>query len=280
MERISLALYSFGMDSTLSLEQKLRTAAEIGYDGVEFAGGFGGLEAPEIRRILKDTGLTAHSAHVQYRDIDAQLPMLAELGVGMCIVPMHPFATKEETLAFAAQLNEKGYETAKHGIRIGFHNHTGEFFIDEGKPLMDWLIEGTDPSLVSFQLDCGWASAAGVDPVAYLRQHAGRFMAIHIKENAKVIGPDKPRSAKDPMPSFKLDESGKPIIPEEFRRIMEERRNLNVRAGAGIVDWKTVITTAESVGAKIRIVERESSYNEPQDRVACLRDDFAYLSAL
>ena len=280
MERISLALYSYGMDSTLTMEQKLRTAAEIGYYGVEFAGGYGGLEAPELNRILKETGLVAHSAHVRFDDIDAQLPMLAALGVGMCIVPMHAFATKEETLAFAAQLNEKGRETAKHGIRIGFHNHTSEFFVDDGKPLMNWLIENTDPALVSFELDCGWASAAGVDPVAYLKQHAGRFMAIHIKENAKVTGPDKPRSAKEPLPSFQLDANGRPIIPEEFRRKMEERRSLNVKAGTGIVDWKTVIETAEAIGAGVRIVERESSYNEPQDRVACLREDFAYLSGL
>jgi sugar phosphate isomerase/epimerase len=280
MERISLALYSFGMDSALTMEQKLRTAAEIGYHGVEFAGGFGGLDAAGINRILRETGLVAHSAHVRFDDMDAQLPMLAEIGVAMCIVPMHAFATKEETLAFAEQLNEKGRETAKHGIRIGYHNHTGEFFVDEGKPLMDWLIEGTDPSLVGFELDCGWASAAGADPVAYLRQHAGRFMAIHIKENAKVIGPDKPFSAKEPMPSFKMDEHGKPIIPEAFLAKMQERRSLNVKAGTGIVDWKAVIGTAESVGATVRIVERESSYNEPQDRVACLREDFAYLSAL
>ncbi len=280
MDNISLALYSYGMDSALTMEEKLKTASEMGYAGVEFAGGYGGLEASELKVLLTQYNLSPVSSHVRFDEVDKHVALMSELGGQMIIVPSHPFATKEEALEFAAQLNEKGREIAKHGLKIGFHNHTSEFFVDEGKPLLDYVIENTNPEVVGFELDCGWASAAGIDPVAYIRQHAGRFMAIHIKENSLVTGPDKPRSAKDKTPFFKLDENGKPIFTDEFRKMMEERGRMNVAAGTGIVDWRKVIDAAEAQGCKVRIVEREWSYNTPQDRVACLREDFAYLSGL
>ena len=60
--------------------------------------------------------------------------------------------------------------------------------MDEGKYLLDWVIENTDPETVAFEIDCGWASAAGVVPQEYIQKHAGRIAAIHIKENNAVIG--------------------------------------------------------------------------------------------
>lgn len=280
MEKIGLALYSFGMDSKLDMEEKLHTAAEIGYTAVEFAMGYGGLEAPALRRLLERFDLEGTSSHVGYNDIDNHLALMHEIGGRMIIVPGHAFANREETLVFADMLNRKGRETAKYGLKLGYHNHTSEFFVDQGKPLMDHLIENTDPDLVGFELDCGWASAAGMDPVEYLNRHAGRFLAIHLKENDRVTGPDKPRSMKDKAPQFELDANGKPIIPEEFRKMMEAHGRMNVATGKGIVNWRRVLTAAESQGCLVRFVEREWSYNEPQDRVACLREDHAYLSML
>jgi len=280
MDKISLALYSYGMDSTFTMEEKLKIASDMGYTGVEFAGGYGGLEATELKAILVKYNLVPVSSHVRFDEIDNHLAFLRELGGQMIIVPSHPFATKEEALEFDAQLNEKGRETANYGLKLGFHNHTSEFFPDEGKPLLEYVIENTDPALVGFELDCGWASAAGIDPVDYINQHAGRFMAIHIKENSKVTGPDKPRSAKDKTPFFKMDDNGKPIFTDEFRKMMEERGRMNVAAGTGIVDWRKVMDAAEAQGCRVRIVEREWSYNSPQDRVACLREDITYLKGL
>jgi len=77
-----------------------------------------------------------------------------------------------------------------------------------------------------------------------------------------------------------MDENGKPIFTDEFRKMMEERGRMNVAAGTGIVDWRKVIDTAEAQGCRVRIVEREWSYNMPQDRVACLREDITYLKGL
>ena len=51
----------------------------------------------------------------------------------------------------------------------------------------------------------------------------------------------------------------------------EEHDRLNVPQGTGIVDWKAVKAAADAqCDDVIYVVEREASYNDPQDRVACL----------
>ena len=279
MDKIYLQLYSFGHECTLTMEEKLQATAEIGYVGVEFAGGYENISSTEMKKLLEKLNLDAISAHVRMDAIVDTLPYMAELGAKMIIVPSHPFANKAEALEAAELLNKNGKEAAKYGIKIGYHNHTSEFYLDEGKHLLDYVIENTDPEYVSFELDCGWASAAGVNPVEYINKYAGRFIAVHVKENSKVLGPDKPRSAhdKEKWPKFELDENGKPIIPEEIRKIWEEHAKIDVPTGTGIVDWKAVKAAADAQGCIAYIVEREWSYNVPQDRVQCLKEDFEYL---
>lgn len=277
MDKIYLQLYSFGHDSQLSMEEKLRTTAEIGFAGVEFAGGYDNIPATQMKQWLEQYHIEAVSAHVPMHAIVDTLPYMAELGAKMIVVPSHPFANKAEALEAAELLNQNGREAAKYGLKVGYHNHTSEFYEDEGKPLLDYVIENTDPTHVGFELDCGWASAAGMNPVEYINKYPGRFMAVHVKENGKVIGPDQPRSAREPMPKFEFDENGRPIIPDEIRKKFEERMKINVPTGTGIVDWKAVKAAADAQGCNVYIVEREWSYNVPADRVQCLREDFAYL---
>lgn len=279
MDKIYLQLYSFGHDSKLSMEEKLKVTSQIGFAGVEFAGGYDDIPASQMKKWLDDYHLEAVSAHVGMNNISASIPYMAELGASMLIVPSHPFANADEAIQVAKLLNEKGKEGAKHGIRVGYHNHTSEFYQDNGKALLDYVIENTDPETVSFELDCGWASAAGVNPAEYLEKYAGRFIAVHVKENSKVLGPDEPKSLNDPQPwpKFERDENGNLIIPEEIRRHFEERMKVDVPTGTGIVDWKAVKAAADKQGCKAYIVEREWSYNTPPDRVACLREDFEYL---
>ena len=61
----------------------------------------------------------------------------------------------------------------------------------------------------------------------------------------------------------------------------EERDKLNVPQGTGIVDWKAVKAAADAQwdGEVTYVVEREASYNDPQDRVACLAEDIAWIKA-
>lgn len=277
MENVNLQLYSFGFDCPLSLLEKIKAAGEMGYSGVEFARGYEEIPVEDVQKALDEAGVKAVSAHVAFNFMEQDLPYLAKLGVKYVACPMAAFNTIEEAKETAEDLNKFGQLAKQYGITIGYHNHTGEFYQVEGKYLMDVLMENTDPETVAFEIDCGWASAAGIDPVAYIQQHAGRIAAIHIKENGAVIGADKPASRYDPPMKFELDADGKPIVPPEFIKMMQEREKLNVPQGTGIVDWKAVKAAADAQrDGVLYVVEREASYGG-KDRITCLKEDIAWL---
>ena len=277
MENINLQLYSFGFDCPLSLLEKIKAAGEMGYSGVEFARGYEEIPVEDVQKALDEAGVKAVSAHVAFNFMEQDLPYLAKLGVKYVACPMAAFNTIEEAKETAEDLNKFGQLAKQYGITIGYHNHTGEFYLVDGKYLMDVLMENTDPETVAFEIDCGWASAAGIDPVAYIQQHAGRIAAIHIKENGAVIGADKPASRYDPPMKFELDADGKPIVPPEFIKMMQEREKLNVPQGTGIVDWKAVKAAADAQrDGVLYVVEREASYGG-KDRITCLKEDIAWL---
>ena len=277
MENVNLQLYSFGFDCPLSLLEKIKAAGEMGYSGVEFARGYEEIPVEDVQKALDEAGVKAVSAHVAFNFMEQDLPYLAKLGVKYVACPMAAFNTIEEAKETAEDLNKFGQLAKQYGITIGYHNHTGEFYQVDGKYLMDVLMENTDPETVAFEIDCGWASAAGIDPVAYIQQHAGRIAAIHIKENGAVIGADKPASRYDPPMKFELDADGKPIVPPEFIKMMQEREKLNVPQGTGIVDWKAVKAAADAQrDGVLYVVEREASYGG-KDRISCLKEDIAWL---
>ena len=212
MENINVQVYSL-VSEPISPIEKLKTIAKLGFAGAEFTADFTEVPVEEMKKVLAENNLKVDSAHVGLDQIEGVLPYFAELGAKLVICPATNFCNKAEAEEVAAELNRLGNIAKQYGIKIGYHNHTDEFYVDEGKYLYDWLIDACDPEVTAFQLDCGWCSAAGVNPVDFINSHAGRIASIHIKENGGVIGANKPQSRHDTTPRFKFekDADGKPI---------------------------------------------------------------------
>ncbi len=86
------------------------------------------------------------------------------------------------------------------GLRFGYHNHSGEFrsipcYVVPNKndahvpgryPHDDnfekFIIEGTDPGLVMFELDCYWAVVGLQDPLEWFARYPDRYRLMHIKD--------------------------------------------------------------------------------------------------
>ena len=283
--KVNIGTYSFGGIASYlglgpTLLDKFKTIASLGFTGVELLPVDLDNDIEDIKKWLKETGLEVVSIHAE--PTEEIVKKIAELGGKAVIWAGTPFCNKAEAVEVAHKLDEMAEMAEPYGIKIGYHNHTDEFYVDEGKYLYDWLIDACDPEVTAFQLDCGWCSAAGVNPVDFINSHAGRIASIHIKENGGVIGANKPQSRHDTTPRFKFekDADGKPIFPPEFLKMKEEHDKLNVPQGQGIVDWKAVKAAADAqYDNVIYVVEREASYNDPQDRVACLAEDIAWLKA-
>jgi sugar phosphate isomerase/epimerase len=72
----------------------------------------------------------------------------------------------------AERFNEWGPKVKAAGMQFGYHNHTMEFATIDGLIPMKELLRLTDPELVTFELDCGWVTVGGGDPVGYLLEYA------------------------------------------------------------------------------------------------------------
>jgi len=274
MDKRYIQLYSIKDETAKDFVGSLKRLAEIGYTGVEFAGNYGGLSAGELKKVLADLGLEPLSAHIKSDQVAANLEYAAELGLKYIIDPMYNMETYEDAAAFAKILNETGKLCKDKGIHFGYHNHRHEFLECKDGTLMDTLLINTDPDLVCFQLDVGWATCAGCDVPAFIKKYAGRFKMIHVKECSQIAGAEK---APD-FGKFPKDENGRPQIPPEIIKQWQEQNKWNVTTGKGIIDWPVVRDAALAQGAEAFIIERE--YDYAGDIFKCVTEDCAYLKSL
>jgi sugar phosphate isomerase/epimerase len=152
--------------------------------------------------------------------------------------PYQPPAALDSVKQRAAQLNANGRIAQKFGMKILVHNHTGEFekLTDSPMTTYDVLLAETDPSLVTMQLDIGWADIAGVDPIALFKQHPGRFELWHIKDffGLKTVNPSLGPTARVSSMAF-------------------------TPVGVGQVDFKAVFANAALAGLKHFVVEHDNA---------------------
>ena len=268
----------------------LRALSEIGYDGVELLGNnTNGLDYEAYRQLLKDLDLKVLSSHNLHTDED--YAFAAGLGAKYDVLPGCDALRDREALERVCEgWNETGRKLEKYGMKAVIHNHGEEFCTleksEDSERIYDFLLRNTDPALVGFELDVGWAVRAGIDPVAYLTSHAGRFPLIHIKECDSVADTFEAME-HFPRRILELGEpklvNGVPYFSEEQKRLLDESRRWNVALGTGIVDFPAIIAAAEAQGCEAYISEREYYHlNEVPDGdpVKCAALDYRYLRGL
>ncbi|MBO0793174.1 MAG: sugar phosphate isomerase/epimerase, partial [Ktedonobacteraceae bacterium] len=186
-QNLGLQLYTVRDETARDFRQTLRSVAEIGYQGVEFAG-YGSIPSKEMAALLSDLNLRAQSTHVGLdaleADLDAELNYCLDIGCSYLVLPYlgGEWRSAENLLKLATRLNEIGRESQQRGITFAYHNHDFEFQQANGSYLLDLLLDATDPAYVKLELDTYWAAYAGADTIAYLRKRAGRVPLIHLKD--------------------------------------------------------------------------------------------------
>jgi sugar phosphate isomerase/epimerase len=277
---IGLQLYTLGDLPQKDLEGTLLTVARIGYKTVELPG-FIGKSPMELRNAFDSAGLKCTSVHVgltggtpESPDLTGDINRIAErvktVGADYVVVPMFaPPAhgklemrpgedlaavikrvadsmTAEEWKRLASRLNALGRTFQRNGLTLGYHNHNVEFAPRGVTTGWDILVSETDPELVVFELDAGWASAAGLDPVEVFRKSPGRFRLMHVKDL-------------------------KGATPQNFVMQMEP-----TEIGSGRLDWGRVLTAARDAGVREYFVEQEPPFE--RDRLDAARISFEFLT--
>jgi sugar phosphate isomerase/epimerase len=205
---IGLQLYSVrslfprgGTPDPALVDSVMAQARTAGYTVCE-AAGYYGQTAKQFRATMDKAGIRCVSTHHALGQWRQQIDQLIEDGKTIGLEFMvcssaggqhkDPTATGELTVDdwrwVADEYNKIGEKVKAAGMTFGFHNHTGEYATIDGVWIYGELMRLTDPRYVVFEMDAGWVSAAGYDPVTMLKKAPERFQLMHVKDVAK--GPD------------------------------------------------------------------------------------------
>jgi sugar phosphate isomerase/epimerase len=202
---LGIQLYSVRQQMMEDLDNTLEAIHDAGYTEVE-AAALPKKSAKEIRAALDKAGLRCVSAHHPFSELHAHFDEIIaydkELGVHFIICSSPGFRTPSSSGTpgvqqpftlddwhyNAEQFNVMGERTAASGIRFGYHNHVKEFAVVDGKTPYLELLQLTDPKKVTFELDCGWAIVAGMNPIEIMKNYPHRISMLHVKDFKSSAG--------------------------------------------------------------------------------------------
>ncbi len=189
---IGLQLYSVRKDCEQDVAGTLKAVAEMGYDGVEFAGYYD-RSAEELRKMLDDVGLKVAGSHVgldvlQGEELAKTVEFNQTLGNTRLVIAWYDpekMATRADIVEFGRALNEVAEKLKPQGMQTGYHNHAHEFKMLDGETGWDILAANTNDEVV-MQIDLGNAMSGGGDAIAALEKWADRGYTVHLKEHSST----------------------------------------------------------------------------------------------
>lgn len=182
----AIQLYSVRSLLEADFEGTLRRLAAIGYQAVEFAWQYGGLQPGTLRERLDGLGLRALGVYAPGQqaltpESDAYR-YAAALGCRYITTGLADSVSAEEWPKAIEQVRLAAQMAADRGLQLLYHNHRQELAELDGRCALDILYAETDPSLVQAELDVAWIVQAGADPVSHIERWAGRLPLLHLKD--------------------------------------------------------------------------------------------------
>jgi sugar phosphate isomerase/epimerase len=261
IKTIGIQLYTVRDALKRDYDGTLAKLAAMGYREVE-SGRDHDKPPKQMREALMRYGLTSPSYHVDWNSLGADWPKVIEdnkiVGRTYLVNPWidEEVRNKPDGWKHAAEtLNRAGETAQKAGIQFAYHNHWMEFVpLDDGKLPYDVLLENCDPNLVKMQMDLGWITVGGQDPVKYFERYPGRFPMVHVKDVHEVPDAASVRGG----------------------RFAGENMTILADVGSGIIDWKRIFAHSEQAGIKHYFVEHDN----PKDSMETARVSYRYLEQL
>ncbi len=217
---LGLQLYSVRDLLPKDFAGTLKSLGGLGFVEVESAGYYDH-SAAEVKAALDVAGLKLVSAHYAsdplHEKFDEILAFNHELGVktlvcsspgfkdparvkGMGWAERNHAMTLEDWRWNADQFNMFGEKVKSAGMNFGYHNHIAEFRVTDGIVPYDELLRLTDPAKVTMEMDCGWVTVGGGNPIEYLRKHPNRISMLHVKDFVGLMKPVAGKEAAEPKP--------------------------------------------------------------------------------
>lgn len=239
-------------------EQWKGAAAALGFSG----SGYFGHSPKDVKALLDKYGLTAPSIHVDLPTLRDNMEGVAEAArivghqyVGIAMIPDDMRKNLDDYRKTIDLFNRIGENAKKHGLTFFYHNHGYGHHPVDGVAPFQMILDETDADLVKMQMDVFWFTAAGIDPVKYLKEHPGRFPLLHVKDmREKKTFPGDGGNMQEWMGLF-------PYLAD---------------AGDGVLDLKLILQEAKKAGAKHFLLEKDLT----PDHENALQKSYTYLSGL
>ncbi len=252
-------LHQFGLITNVVQESikkdhrgTLARIAEMGYRYLEF-GGTWGEDPGTLLAFLKETGLVPLAGGTSMASLEGDgLQRSMEDALAMekkylvCYWPWMGSAdqlTWDQVYLAVEQLQRIGEACNRNGLRFAMHNHEKEFQVLDGEVIYSYMLEHTDPELVTMQIDLYWAHKGGADIRTYFNEYPGRFELVHVKDSYD----------SDDLRSFAC-------------------------VGSGIIDFADLLSYREVAGFRHLIVEHDKP--EPDRELDCARSSIEHLQSL
>lgn len=187
---IALQLFSLREESQKDFLGTLAKVAEMGYDGVEFAG-YGDLSAKELKKELDRLGLKAASSHVPLTTLEDETELAKiisyqhVIGSKNIVCPFLPPERRkqEDYYNLIPILNRIGEKCFNEGINFSYHNHDFELLeLENGEIPLELILKETNPEWVQTELDIYWLTKANENPVEWLERYHNRTPLVHLKD--------------------------------------------------------------------------------------------------
>ncbi len=232
-QTLPVAVQMYTLRDYGSTEEQFRFAAESGFQNVETVGTHD-LSAAEMNALLGETGLEVVSTHVDLNtlrtDLEGVIAFNEAVGNTNIVMPYLGEEDRPQDAAgwaeLGAELSGIGSQLGAAGLQLAYHNHDFEMAEIDGKLIIDHLLDAADPEHLMWQADVAWIDRGGQDPAQLLRDHAGRVVSIHAKDNY-------PEGEGEAEGGF-------------------------ATVGSGRLEWDAVLPAAGEAGVRYYIVEHDS----------------------
>ena len=243
----------------IPLEQCLREASEIGFEGIEKgrkmpadSGALRATLAPYGLELVSgwySLGLLGRSVEAEKAAMEAHLRLLREMGCNVCILseavntihanpgaPLssRPILSDAQWPVFTAALTEIAHHVTGEGLIPVYHHHMGT--VVQTAQEVDRLLCGTGEEM-KLLLDTGHALMAGMDPGAVAARYAGRIGHLHLKNLRAPIAREAFREGWSFLDAVR---AGVFTVPGDEEGAVEFMPVLRAAAAAGYDGWLVI----------------------------------------
>ncbi|TDL67599.1 sugar phosphate isomerase/epimerase [Rhodococcus qingshengii] len=234
---VAVQMYTLREESEKDFAGTLKKVAELGFEGVEFAG-YGGLTPREVKALLDQFGLRAVSSHVSLEELENNLAQVIKnqkiLGSKYVVCPylMPDRRSEEDYQALISVLDQIGETCRLEGITLLYHNHDFELErLSDGRMALEAIFDDTNSENLMTELDVYWLTKAGESPVEWIYRYKNRSPLVHLKD------------------------------------MTTDAEQFFAELGTGGVDIETVLNAGDETGVKWWVVEQDMSRRTPIESI-------------